>query len=145
MEGKITKLTIQRVKGEPGETVTEMLLVEDVGIEGNAIQGGDRQVCIFSSEARSWMSGQTQPGLCFKRFQENILTENFALEETQTGDNLCIGNAVLRITEKKFCFPECVNVIEKRPCRLSASGRLAAVTKGAVIKTGDTVDKAEQE
>jgi len=140
LTGKVVGLAKHREKGTPAQKSDELILTEGLGIEDNAIQGGDRQVCLFSSEAREWMQAQEEKGLCFRRFQENILTEGLKLDSLESGDVLNVGETVLEITEGKHCFDECPLHSNKKTCRLSEDACFAIVKKGGTIKLGDEAD-----
>jgi len=139
ISGEIVRLAKQNVVRGPSEYVTEMNLIENVGIEGNAFQGGDKQVCIFSTEARVWMAEQTVRGLCFKQFTENILIGAMQPDILKIGDVLFINGAHLMISGKKRCFDECELYSNNIPCLLSANAFFATVKKGGVIKVRDKV------
>jgi len=140
MSAKIVGLTIQRGGNEPAEAVSEMKLLENSGIEGNVHQGGEKQVCLFASEARAWMKAQAVAGLCFKRFQENILTEGLSAVELTPGTQLSAGGALLRVSiQGKPCFDECERYASKLPCFLSTGAVFAVVEKSGVIHGGDEI------
>jgi cyclic pyranopterin phosphate synthase len=139
----IVSLSRYRKKGEPGEQLTEMQLLEGLGVDGDYHQGGERQVSLFSAEARLWMETQTIKGLCFGRFRENILTEGLALEDLESGGFLSVGDAVLLIGMRgKHCYDECrlfSKFSKGKPCRLSGCAVFAAVERGGTIRIGDPV------
>ena len=102
MTARITGLTRYYKKGVK-EPVSEMKLLKGIGIEGDFHQGGEKQISLLSSEVRLWMETQTG-GLCFGRFQENILVEGLELDELENGSFLSVGNAVLRVSKQsKHC------------------------------------------
>ena len=139
MSASIVQLRRFRSK-EEGEFLEEMLLIEEAGIEGNMFQGGDKQICLFSAEARRWMEAQTVKGLCFKRFTENILTEGLDLKTINVGSVLSIGEAELRVTYSgKRCFDECVLYSNNIYCKLSRCATFLTVEKGGKIAVGDSI------
>ena len=139
---KITALTRYRKKGEAGEPLCEMNLLEGLGVEGDFHQGGEKQVSLLSAEVRLWIDAQTEQakkGLCFVRFRENILIEGLP-EDLKSGSLLRAGDIVLRISERgKRCHDECAFFSEGLPCRLSGSAAFAAVEQGGTIRIGDAV------
>jgi len=144
LSGKIVSLSRQKEVRGVSKYMKEITLIENVGIEGNVFQGGNRQVCVFSSEAHKWMQEQSTPGLCFKHFSENILTEGFPLDALDLGDMMAFGDARLQVSEKKPCFDECELRSNHLPCKLSENAFFATVEKGGVVKLEDkvyTVDK----
>ena len=137
---KIVGLTRYHKKGEPGTTLPELELSEGLGVEGDFHQGGERQVSLFSAEARRWMEAQKDKGLCFERFRENILIEGLSLEDLKNGSLLFSGDAVLRITMSgKHCYDECRLFSRGTPCRLSGCAVFAVVERGGIIHIGDPV------
>lgn len=139
MTGSIARLTRYRENGVPGETLTEVRLLRGVGMEGNLHHGGERQLCLLTAEARRWMDAQTEKGLCFHRFKENLLFEDVPLEELSDGDLLAISDACLRISGRKHCFDECPRVSGGLECRLSRCSAFAVVQEGGTVRVGDRV------
>jgi len=104
--------------------MSEIKLLKGIGIEGDFHQGGEKQISLLSSEIRRWMETQTEKGLCFRRFRENILIEGLPLDELENGDLLTVGNAVLRVSKQsKHCYAECELFSKGAPCRLSGHSR----------------------
>ena len=142
MAARIVALTVFPRKDEPGVSLPGMRLVEDLGIEGNRLQGGERQVALCSVETRRWMSEQPEAGLCFARFRENILLEGLPLESIQPGDTISAGSAVLRISGfTKPCFDGCALHAKGTPCRLSGRALFAVVEESGWIEEGDSVTR----
>ena len=140
MTAKIAGLTRFHEKGGPGESMSGLSLLKGVGIEGDFHQGGERQISILSAENRRWMDAQTEKGLCFKKFHENILIEGPPFECRL----LSIGKVVLRIiTQSKPCYGECGLLHGNITCRLSGSSVFAAVEQGGTIHLGDIVKYAQ--
>ena len=127
-------------KGEPAETLSEMRLLEGRGVEGDFHLCGKRQVSLLSAEARRWMEAQTEKGLCFGRFRENILIEGLSFEDLTEGTLLSSGNAVLRISMRgKNCHDECGLFSKGTPCRLSGCAAFAVVERGGILRVGDVL------
>ena len=140
---EIAGLTRYHKKGEPGAPLSEMKLLEGLGVEGDFHQGVERQVSFLSAEVRRWMEAQTEKtekGLCFGRFRENILIEGLPLEDLGNGCLLTVGDAVLRISmHNKLCYDECSLFSQGKPCRLSGSAAFAVVERGGTVRIGDLV------
>ena len=146
MTAKIVGLTRYHRKGEPGEQLSEMSLLEGLGVEGDFHQGGDRQVSLLSAEARRWMESQTDKGLCFGKFRENILVEELPLEDLENGSLLSVGNVVLRTgTHNKRCYDECGLFSKGMSCRLSGCAVFAVVERGGTVRVGDCVKIGDME
>ena len=131
-------LTFYHKKGEPGTPLHEMKLLEGLGAEGDFHQGGERQVSLLSAEAGRWMEAQTEKGICFGRFRENLLIEGLPIEDLKNGSLLRAGAAVLRVSMRgKHCYGECPLFSKGTPCRLSDCAAFAVVERGGVIRVGD--------
>lgn len=50
--------------------------------------GGERQTSLLAGETRDWMEKQTEPGLCFRRYKANLITEGIDTTQLNTGDLL---------------------------------------------------------
>ena len=138
MTAEIAALTRYRKKGDPGEALREAKLLTGLGMEGDFHQGGERQLCLLASEVRRWMDSQTEKGLCFGRFKENILITG-ALE-LSPGARLRAGEAVLRLSKsRKGCHSECVLFSRGIGCRLSGRAVFAVVERGGNIRVGDDI------
>lgn len=138
MNGKVARIIRYVEKGKAGEQLDEAKLITGLGLEGNIKQGGERQLCLLSAQARSWMENQIEKGLCFDRFKENILVDGLPLEELRNGDRLAIGEAVLRVSGyAKKCFDECALFRKGIQCHLSRCAVFAAVERGGIIRAGD--------
>jgi cyclic pyranopterin phosphate synthase len=133
---KINSLARYQKKGAPGEILTEMTLIEDVGIDGDFHAGSPRQISLLSTEIRRWMDASPDKGLCFNRFKENILVDG--LKELKVSSLLTTGEAVLRITgAKDRCHDECGLFSKGTPCRLSEGVFFASVEQSGTVQIGD--------
>ena len=137
---KIAGLTRYSKKGSPGETLSEARLLENIGMEGDIHQGGDKQLSLLSAETRKWMDLQAERGLCFAKYRENILTDGMILSDLPDGSRLSIGNAVLRVSlSKKHCYGECGLLSRGAECRLSGGAIFAVVERGGIVRIGDSI------
>jgi MOSC domain-containing protein YiiM len=138
MLAKITALTRYVKKGEPGQKLNEVKLLTGLGMEGSYQQGGERQLCLLTAEIREWMDLQSEKGLCFRRFKENILIEGLANGVLLPNTLLQTENVILRTSEsRKHCFEECRFVSESIRCWLSECVVFATVEQGGTVKVGD--------
>lgn len=67
--------------------------------------GGERQTSLLAGEARDWMEKQTEPGLCFRRYKANLITEGIDTTQLNTGDLLAAGRGGVprfRVWKKVF-------------------------------------------
>jgi MOSC domain-containing protein YiiM len=128
-------------KGEAGRVLDRGVLIKDFGLEGDRhAQDGDRQLSLLSVESRRWMKEQSEEGLCFSRFKENIAVEGLSLEELRPGMRLRLGRALVEITgESKHCHPECRLFSANKICRLSGQSLFARVLRGGVLLPGEEI------
>ena len=138
---RIIKLTRYREKGSPGETLESVILNTGLGMEGDFhAQGGDRQLSLLCFETRQWMDSQTEKGLCFSRYKENILLEELAPQELVPGTQLKTGEVILEISSAgKECFKECPLFKSGKNCLLAKQSLFAKVICGGLVKTGDNI------
>ena len=152
MNGTIETIKVYSAKGMPGKEVSEAMLKENFGLEGDFhAQGGDRQLSLLCAETRDLMTQQKEKGLCFSRFKENItirglcgtLRSGVRLEAGEEAD--AENSVVLEITgETKSCHNECPLYEAGKQCPLSGMSLFVKVIKGGIIRAGDQVTvKAE--
>ena len=128
-------------KGKPGEPVKEAHFVKGLGMEGDRhADGGSRQLTLLSGETREWMDAQKVPGLCFRRYKANLVTEGLNSGELKPGMRLQLGTAVLEVEESsKECFPECALHQSGTRCRLSSGGVYLRVVESGTAKIGSSI------
>jgi MOSC domain-containing protein YiiM len=118
--------------------------VAGLGLAGDFHQGGERQLSLLSTATRAWLDMQTEPGLCFARFKENLLVEGLEEECLADGSSIQVGGSVLRIrTGQKYCHGECPLFLSGDACKLPESVLFAVVEQGGTIKTGDFINREE--
>jgi MOSC domain-containing protein YiiM len=144
MNGIVRQLWAYSAKGVPGTAVEAACFIAGRGMEGDyhaeSPANGERQISLFSEEARQWMAAQTQPGLCFRRFRENITTSGVRMEDLKPGTRLRAGEAVLEIAEEsKHCHEECALFTGGTLCRLSGQSCFAKVIESGTIRVGDEI------
>lgn len=138
--GKIVAISISDRRGIPKRNVSEAVLIQDYGIEGDAHAGNwHRQVSLLALESvkKIWEAGvKVRPG----GFAENITTEGFDLSILKVGDIVALGDCVLEITQLgKKCHAPCAIAKKAGFCVLPTEGVFARVVKGGRVKVGDRV------
>ena len=143
VQSTIIKLIRYTAKGLPGEALQSVRLLEGLGMEGDFhAQGGERQLSLLCLEQRQWMDEQAEPGLCFKRYKENILLDGLPPAILVPGIRLKAGEALLEISDAgKHCFEECPLFSTGRHCVLANRKLFAKVARGGLVKTGDAVEE----
>lgn len=86
MGAVVRELYVFRQRGQPGEAVESAWFRRGIGMEGDRhAAGGERQTSLLAGEARDWMEKQTEPGLCFRRYKANLITEGIDTTQLNTG------------------------------------------------------------
>lgn len=137
-EGTIKALFRYPKKGAAPVAEQELTLEEGRGILGDCHgDGGQRQISLLTVTEKNWMECRTEKGFCFHKYKENLLLDGVCLKNFHAGDRLCIGTAVLEITDDaKSCHRElCELVKTQENCILAGSRSFAAVKKGGRIRT----------
>lgn len=138
---KIVSLATSRKKGKPKTTVSEVSLVREHGIEGDAHAGPwHRQVSFLAAES---IEAARKKGLdvTFGNFAENIATEGIDWGTVPVGTRLDLGDsAQVEITQKgKECHNKCAIYYMAGDCIMPREGIFARVLKGGDIRCGEPV------
>jgi len=143
--GYVESLQIQRKKGQPFESVTFVELEAGKGIVGDChALGGDRQIALISDKSKQWIRKQEKEGLCFQKFQENIVTKGIDYTRLNEGDILIIDHAAIEIgSYTKRCFPECILKQTDRPCVLTTGISFGKVKKSGKIQIGEQISQTD--
>ena len=139
--GRIEQLQIQRQKGFPFERVPSVIVEAGNGILGDChCTGGEKQITLISHETIGWLEEQELPGLCFSRFQGNVVTKGINYTQLSVGNVLNSEAATLEIIQySKRCFPECRRIQEKLSCELSKGIAYAKVIQSGKLQEGDCI------
>ena len=90
MGAVVRELYVFRQRGQPGEAVESAWFRRGIGMEGDRhAAGGERQTSLLAGEARDWMEKQTEPGLCFRRYKANLITEGVDTTQLNTREGRC--------------------------------------------------------
>ena len=146
MRGRLRAIYRKRFKKGPMDPRETAMLLAGKGLEGNANQGGRRQVILLSEEA--WNDATAELGMPLdpSTRRGNLLLSGVDLEKTR-GRTLRIGAARLRI------FIECTpcDQMEKACPGLQEflkphwrGGACAEVLAGGEIRVGDEVEWEEE-
>ena len=139
-QGRIVAVCTAPEKGMIKHDVGEGLLVEELGLEGDAHAGFmHRQVSLIALEDIKTMMKklpELEPG----SFAENLTTEGFDLSELKIGDRLAVGEALLEVTQiGKECHSLCEVFKKIGDCIMPRKGIFTRVIKGGKVKTGDII------
>lgn len=139
--GRIVAVCTSKKKGERKINVGAGLLIQNLGLEGDAHAGFEhRQVSLLALESIKKMKDMgldVKPG----DFAENLTTEGIDLLSLKIGDDLIIGEkVVLRITQLgKVCHHRCAIYYQAGDCVMPKEGIFAEVLHGGSITAGDKI------
>lgn len=138
--GKIIAVCTSPEKGMIKHDVREGLLLEELGIEGDAHAGFmHRQVSLIAVEDIRTMM-EKLPDLVPGSFAENLTTEGFDLSALKIGDRLKVGETILEVSQiGKECHTKCEVFRKTGDCIMPKKGIFTRVIKGGKVKTGDTI------
>jgi MOSC domain-containing protein YiiM len=147
MAGRLEAIWRKRMKRGPMDPRDSALLVTGRGIEGNANQGGRRQVTMIEEERWSEATAEAGADLPPSSRRANLMISGLRLAGTR-GRVLRIGSTRLRIWSE--CTP-CERMDEVFPGLKQAlrpewrGGACAQVLEGGEIRIGDEVAWEEEE
>jgi MOSC domain-containing protein YiiM len=142
MTGKILSINISEKKGERKKNVSEAVLRDNYGIEGDAHASSEwhRQVSLLAMESIKKMQDL---GLDVGSgdFAENITTEGLDLISLPVGTRLSIEERVeLEVSQiGKKCHDRCAIYYQAGDCVMPKEGIFVKVIKGGRIRVGDTI------
>ncbi len=141
MRGRIVSLAISRHKGTKKDTVEEVRVREDHGVEGDAHAGPwHRQVSLLASES---IQRAKEMGLevSFGDFAENIATLGIDWTRVPLGSRIRIGEVELELTQiGKECHRKCAIYYMAGDCIMPREGVFARVIKGGTLRVGDSIE-----
>lgn len=143
MSGKILAVCSAPKKGMIKHDVGEGVLIEEIGLEGDAHAGFmHRQVSLIAMEDIRTMMAKL-PSLVPGSFAENLTTEGFDLSQLKIGDRLTVGETLLEVSQiGKECHTKCEVFKQSGECIMPQKGIFTRVIRGGKVKTGDTVELA---
>jgi len=136
---EILSLNISKEKGTAKSPVPRLVLVTDLGIEGDAHAGpGKRQVSLLADEDIDTMRDRLD-SLAPGDFAENITTKGIDLPSLPVGTRFMIGDTILEISQiGKECHSGCAIREKTGDCVMPRRGVFARVVKGGEITDEDT-------
>ncbi len=143
MKGKIVAVCSAPEKGMIKKDIGEGILIEGIGLEGDAHAGFmHRQVSLISMEDIKTMMVKL-PTLVPGSFAENLTTEGYDLSALRIGDRLKVGETLLEVSQiGKECHSGCEVFKQTGECIMPKKGIFTKVIKGGKVKTGDTIELA---
>jgi MOSC domain-containing protein YiiM len=133
--GKVLSINISAIKGIVKDSVEEVNVIENWGLEGDAHAGDwDRQVSIFPVEALAKVPEHKKKEVLEAGYTENFTVSGIPLESLQAGQTVKIGEAEILIHQIGKEHKE-----YGRPYIVSREGRFGRVVKGGKVKVGDEI------
>ena len=144
MKGTVVAVNISEKKGTPKKTVEEGVLIENVGLQGDAHAGKwRRQVSLLGVESIEKAKLGPTNGLCHGVFAENITTEGIELYTLPVGTKLRVGESLLEISQiGKECHEGCAVSKLVGQCVMPREGVFAVVLQGGKVRAGDAIETA---
>lgn len=143
-KGKVIAVCTSEKKGTQKNTVSEIKLVADHGIEGDAhADKWHRQVSLLALEKikEFWEKGAT---VDYGAFGENIITEGIDLSSLPVGTRFRIGDALLELTQiGKECHTHCAIYHQVGDCIMPREGIFTVVLEGGDVSSGDVIELIE--
>lgn len=141
MQGKIVAVCTSAKKGERKVDVGTAVLLEGLGMEGDAHAGfAHRQISLLAVESIEKMK-QKCTELAPGDFAENLTVEGLNLPELPVGTILHIGDTVLKVSQiGKECHHGCAIREAVGDCVMPREGIFATVERGGRISRGDVVE-----
>jgi MOSC domain-containing protein YiiM len=142
MSGKIVSINISDRKGVRKKPVSEAVINENYGIEGDAHASGEwhRQVSLLALESVKKMQAlglKVGPG----DFAENITTEGVDLVSLPVGTQMGLGPDVVGEVSQigKECHTRCAIYHQAGDCVMPKEGIFITILKGGRIRVGDEI------
>lgn len=92
-----------------------------------------------------WPPENHRKGLCTLKFKANLIAQREESSHNEDslikGDTIHIGEAVLKINEKKPCYDDCPLVESGDTCALKDNVYFTSVAKAGMIGVGDGIKK----
>ena len=140
---KLLSINISRVKGEVKRPVSEAVLKEDFGVEGDVHAGSSvKQVSLLDSSEIRAMEERSGVELKPGDFAENLTVEGVNMDSFAVGDRLKIGGEVLLEVSQigKTCHEDCVVKEKTGDCIMPEKGLFFQVLEGGEISPGDRLE-----
>lgn len=140
LQGKIVAVCTSEKKGERKVDVGTALLLEGLGMEGDAHAGfAHRQISLLAVESIEKMK-QKCSDLVPGDFAENLTVEGLDLPGLPVGTFLHVGDVVLKVSQiGKECHQGCAIRQAVGDCVMPREGIFATVERGGRITRGDVI------
>ncbi|MEG1972819.1 MAG: MOSC domain-containing protein [Oscillospiraceae bacterium] len=136
-------MNTSETKGVVKNPVESALLVEDLGIKGDAhAEPGIRQVSLLGQDSVDKMTALGVADLVPGIFAENITVEFPQIYKLAVGTKLRIGETLTQVSKiGKECHKGCAIKEKVGMCIMPTEGIFVSVIKGGIIKKGDIIEE----
>lgn len=138
--GRIVAVCSSPTKATIKKDITEGLLIEGLGLQGDAHAGfAHRQISLIAMEDINTMKDKL-PDLVPGSFAENLTTEGINLASLAIGDKLTVGETLLEVSQiGKECHTHCEIYHRTGDCIMPQKGIFCKVLRGGKVKNGDEI------
>ena len=139
-EGEVLAVCTSETKGTVKRDVGSGVLVEELGLEGDAHAGfAHRQVSLLAQEDIDTMKAKL-PDLIPGSFAENLTVRGVDLGSLSVGDRIEAGPTLLEVSQiGKECHTRCQVYHATGDCIMPKKGIFCRVLRGGPVRTGDPV------
>ena len=139
-EGEVLAVCTSETKGTVKRDVGSGVLVEELGLEGDAHAGfAHRQVSLLAQEDIDTMK-EKLPDLIPGSFAENLTVRGVDLGSLSVGDRIEAGPTLLEVSQiGKECHTRCQVYHATGDCIMPKKGIFCRVLRGGPVRTGDPV------
>ncbi|HSR42750.1 MAG TPA: MOSC domain-containing protein [Longimicrobiales bacterium] len=144
--GRLEAIWIKRARRGPMDPVEGATLVEDVGLEGNADQGGWRQVTLIEKEVFDALRRSMDPAPEPAHRRANLMVSGVSLADTRDR-RLRVGSCLIRIRgETRPCerMDEACQGLREALKPDWRGGAFGVVVEGGELRVGDEVAFEDQ-
>ena len=142
--GKLVRIWIKRARRGPMDPRDSAALSPGAGLQGNANQGGHRQVTVLEAERWTEMMSDLGSDLDASARRANLLVQGISLADSR-GKLLRIGSCMIRILGETRPCERMDEALPGLRARMSApwyGGAYGEVVTGGSIGVGDEVNWA---
>ncbi len=146
-EGTIIAVCTSTEKHVQKDDVGSALLVEELGLEGDAHAGfAHRQVSLLADESIDKMRELGLKDLRPGAFGENLTTRGLDLVSLPVGQRLRVGKEVILEVSQigKECVDRCAIYYKAGDCIMPKEGIFARVIKGGWVMNDDKIEVVEE-
>lgn len=144
--GTVVAVCTSAVKHVQKEDVGSAMLVEELGLKGDAHAGfAHRQVSLLADESIDKMRALGLKDLTPGSFGENLTTRGIDLVSLRIGQRLRVGEeVVLEVSQiGKECVDRCAIYYKTGDCIMPREGIFARVLTGGRVSNGDAIGVME--